>query len=105
MQVNLEDDLWNTLHNLARQSHSTVSELVRQALREKYLDDTARRKQALLSAVGLWRNRTDLPTTKRYVRALRKDDRLRRKIRKCSATRLPTRAPSSVDKALRGFLD
>jgi predicted transcriptional regulator len=77
-QLYLEDDLWKTLHILARQSHSTVSELVRKALREKYLDDAARRKEALLSAVGLWKNRTDLPDTEEYIRGLRKDDRLQR---------------------------
>jgi len=77
-QLYLEDDLWKTLHILARQSRSTVSELVRKALREKYLDDAARRKEALLSLVGLWKDRTDLPDTEEYIRGLRKDDRLRR---------------------------
>lgn len=77
-QLYLEDDLWKTLHILARQSRSTVSELVRRAVREKYLDDSARRKEALLSAVGLWKDRTDLPDTETYVRSLRKGDRLKR---------------------------
>jgi Ribbon-helix-helix protein, copG family len=77
-QLYLEDDLWKTLHVIARQSRSTVSELVRKALREKYLDNAAGRKEALLSAVGLWKDRTDLPDTEEYVRGLRKDDRLRR---------------------------
>ena len=77
-QLYLEDDLWKTLHILARQSRSTVSELVRRAVREKYLDDSARRKEALLSAVGLWKDRTDLPETETYVRSLRKGDRLKR---------------------------
>ena len=77
-QLYLDDDLWKTLHILARQSGSTVSELVRKALREKYLDDAARRKEALLSAVGLWKDRTDLPDTQTYVRSLRKGNRLNR---------------------------
>jgi hypothetical protein len=77
-QLYLEDDLWKTLHVLARQSGSTVSELARRALREKYLDDPAKRKEALLSAIGLWKDRTDLPDTEEYIRGLRKDDRLRR---------------------------
>jgi predicted transcriptional regulator len=77
-QLYLEDDLWKTLHVLARQSRSTVSELVRKALREKYLDDAARRKEALLSAVGLWKDRTDLPDAQAYVRSLRKGNRLQR---------------------------
>jgi hypothetical protein len=74
-QLNIEDDLWKTLHMLARQSGCTISELVRKALREKYLNDAATRKEALLSAVGLWKDRTDLPDTEGYIRGLRKDDR------------------------------
>jgi predicted transcriptional regulator len=77
-QLYLEDDLWKTLHILARQSSSSVSELVRRAVREKYLGDSERRKEALLSAVGLWKDRTDLPDTETYVRSLRKGDRLKR---------------------------
>jgi predicted transcriptional regulator len=77
-QLYLEDDLWKTLHVLARQSGSTVSELARRALREKYLDDATKRKEALLSAIGLWKGRRDLPDTEEYIRGLRKDDRLRR---------------------------
>jgi predicted transcriptional regulator len=77
-QLYIEDDLWKTLHILARQTHNSVSELVRRAVREKYLGDSERRKEALLSAVGLWKDRTDLPDTETYVRSLRKGDRLKR---------------------------
>jgi hypothetical protein len=77
-QLYLEDDLWKALHILAKQSRSTVSELVRKAAREKYLGDSASRKEALLSAIGLWKDRTDLPDTETYVRSLRKGDRLKR---------------------------
>ena len=41
------------------------------------LFDTDRRN-ALLSAVGLWKDRTDLLDTSQYVRELRKGDRLKR---------------------------
>lgn len=78
IQLYLEDDFWKTLHILARQSGSTISELARKALREKYLGDAGKRKEALLSAVGLWKDRTDLPDTETYVRSLRKGDRLKR---------------------------
>jgi hypothetical protein len=77
-QLYLEDDLWKTLQVLARQSRSTVSELVRRAVREKYLGDAASRKKVLLSAIGLWGDRDDLPDTETYVRSLRKGDRLNR---------------------------
>ena len=77
-QLYLEDDLWKTLHILARQSGSTVSELVRTAVREKYAGDLTNRKEALLSAIGLWKDRTDLPDAETYVRSLRKGERLKR---------------------------
>jgi predicted transcriptional regulator len=77
-QLYLEDELWKALHVLARQSKSTVSEMVRQALREKYLGNAAQRKEALLAVVGLWKDRTDLPNTEAYVRSLRRDSRLKR---------------------------
>jgi predicted transcriptional regulator len=77
-QLYLEDDVWKTLHILARQSRTTVSELVRTAIREKYVGNAPGRKEALLSAVGLWKDRTDLPDTRTYVRSLRKGDRLKR---------------------------
>jgi len=36
-QLHLDDDLWKTLHIRATQSAESVSELVRGALRERYL--------------------------------------------------------------------
>jgi hypothetical protein len=36
------------------------------------------RSEALLSAVGLWKDRTDIPDTEQYIRELREGDRLRR---------------------------
>jgi hypothetical protein len=77
-QLFLEDEVWNKLHVLAKQSQSTISELVRVALREKYLGNAAERKEALLSAIGLWKDRTDLPNANNYVRRLRKGSRLKR---------------------------
>jgi hypothetical protein len=74
----MEDDVWKVLQIRAKQSKSTISELVRRAVREKYLDNRSKRREALLSAVGLWKDRTDLPDTETYVRSLRKDDRLKR---------------------------
>jgi len=42
------------------------------------LVDSAARRAVLLSAVGLWEDRTDLPDTELYIRELREGDRLRR---------------------------
>ena len=77
-QLYMEDDVWKVLQIKAKQSKTTISELVRQAVREKYLDDRSKRREALLSAVGIWKDRTDLPDTETYVRSLRNDDRLKR---------------------------
>lgn len=70
--------MWNLLHVLAERSGSTVSELVRQAVREKFVQRSVDRKQALMSIVGLWKDRTDLPETETYVRNLRRGSRLQR---------------------------
>jgi len=77
-QLYMEDDVWKVLQIRAKQSKSTLSELVRQAVREKYLDKKSERREALLSAIGIWKDRTDLPDTETYVRNLRNDDRLKR---------------------------
>jgi hypothetical protein len=77
-QLYLEEDVWKALQIHARQSRCTVSELVRKAVREKFLDSAVERKEALLSAIGIWKDRTDLPETSAYVRRLREDDRLKR---------------------------
>lgn len=77
-QLYMEDDVWKVLQIRAKQSKSTISELVRQAVREKYLDKKAERREAMLSVIGLWKDRTDLPDTETYVRSLRDDNRLKR---------------------------
>jgi hypothetical protein len=50
----------------------------RKPAREKKIDEASERKEALLSAIGLWKDRTDIPDAETYVRHLRKDDRLER---------------------------
>ncbi len=77
----LEEQLWNRLHLLAKQSGTTLSELVRQAVRDKYLLTPLNRKQALRDAAGLWRDREDLQRTGAYIRRLRKGGRLERSLR------------------------
>jgi hypothetical protein len=77
-QLYLEESMWKALEIRARQEHVSVSELVREAIREKYLSDSRSRRETMLKVVGLWKNRTDLGLTATYVRSLRKDDRLKR---------------------------
>lgn len=77
-QLYLEEDVWRLLQVLARECNSSVSHLVRQAIREKYCARATKRKEVFQSVVGLWRNRKDLPDSETYVRTLRQGDRLRR---------------------------
>jgi Arc/MetJ family transcription regulator len=77
-QLYLDDDLWAALHSRARQEDTTVSDLVRQAVRERYLGSLAARKTAMQAVVGIWKDRADIGDTKAYVRGLRRGTRLKR---------------------------
>jgi hypothetical protein len=77
-QLYLHEDIWKALHIRSRQQRTTISELVRQAVRDKYGSSPASRREAMQAMVGLWKNRKDLPDTETYVRRLRKGKRLRR---------------------------
>jgi hypothetical protein len=77
-QLYLEDELWAALHAKARLERASVSELVRVAVRERYLGNLEERKQAMLGIVGLWKDRDDLEDTETMVRRLRGGTRLKR---------------------------
>jgi hypothetical protein len=77
-QLYLEEDIWQALRIRARQSGSTVSALVRQAVRETFVGSPKNRERVLRSVVGLWSDRGDLGSTEAYVRKLRKGSRLER---------------------------
>ncbi len=78
-QLYLDDDLWDALHARARSQRTTISNLVRQAARERYLGNFEERREAMEALVGIWKDRTDLPdSTEDYVRRLRRDTRLER---------------------------
>ncbi len=77
-QLYLDEDLWEALHTRAAIEKTTVSDLVRTAARERYVESAEKRQEALLGIVGIWKDRTDLPDTETYVRNLRKGTRLKR---------------------------
>ena len=77
-QLYLDEDLWQALHSKAAIEKTTVSDLVRTAARERYLENSEKRRKALMGIVGIWKDRTDLPETEAYVRNLRKGTRLKR---------------------------
>jgi len=79
-QLYLDEDIWKVLHIRSHQSGTSISELVRQAVRDKYGISPAKRREAMQAWVGIWKDRKDLPSTEAYVRQLRKGGRRRRRL-------------------------
>jgi hypothetical protein len=77
-QLYLDDDIWKALHVQARQRRTSVSDLVRQAVRDRYGSSPANRRQAMMALVGMWKDRDDLPDATTYIRRLRRGKRLKR---------------------------
>jgi len=77
-QLYIEDDLWAVFRIRSRQSGVSISELMRQAIRDRYFSGAARRQEAMRAVVGIWKDRSDLPDTESYVRRLRKGSRIKR---------------------------
>jgi hypothetical protein len=77
-QLYLDEDIWKALHIRSRQQRTSISELVRQAVRDRYGTSIANRSQAMAAFVGIWKDRDDLPATKTYIRRLRQGTRLKR---------------------------
>jgi len=77
-QLYIEEDVWKRLQILSRQSGTSISDLVRKAVRNQYMSGPENSRNVLMSVVGLWKNRTDLPDTDTYVRSLRKGKRIER---------------------------
>jgi len=76
-QLYLNDDVWKALHIQSQQQGISISELVRQAVREKYLNSASNRTEAMVALVGLRKDRKGLPDTEAYIRRLRRGKRLR----------------------------
>ena len=77
-QLYLDDRLWNALHARARSQKTTVSELVREAARERYLGRRDEQLKAMQEFVGIRKERADPVDAVEYVRSLRQGDRLDR---------------------------
>lgn len=77
-QLYLQRDMWKVLRARARQQGTSISNLVREAVWEKYGSASGRRREAMQAVVGLWTDRDDIPDSTTYVRRLRKGKRLRR---------------------------
>jgi hypothetical protein len=78
-QLYLDDEIAKILSAVSRQEGRTISDLVRQCIREKFAHKKAVDKPALARQVaGLWKNREDLAKTHRLIRQLRKGSRRER---------------------------
>lgn len=77
-QLFLDDQLWGALHARARSEKTTISELVRQAARERYLGRQETRMAAMQGFVGIRRSRTGAADAGQEVRKLRRGLRLDR---------------------------
>ena len=77
-QMYLDDRLWNALHARARAQNITVSELVREAVRERYIGTREERMSAMQEFVGIRKQRSGRAGSVDYVQALRRGERLDR---------------------------
>jgi hypothetical protein len=78
-QLYIDEEMARILVTLSRQKEITVSELVREGLRERYMQGKEIDKVELArSLAGIWKNRRDLKDTRSVVRKLRKGSRLKR---------------------------
>lgn len=77
-QLYLEDDLWNALHSRARSQGTTISNLVRQAIRDQYLGKLDQRREAMQALAGIRSDLPELPDSVEYVRSLRRGGRIER---------------------------
>lgn len=74
-QLYLDDHLWNAIHLRARSRKTTVSELLLEAIRERYLGRRDERAEAMQEFVGIRKERSGPVDAVEYVRALRRGDR------------------------------
>jgi Arc/MetJ family transcription regulator len=77
-QLYLDDDLWNALHSRAASQRTTVSELVREAVRERYFGRRDEQMKAMREFVGIRKERSGTLDAVEYVQNLRRGDRLDR---------------------------
>ncbi|MBE7157052.1 MAG: ribbon-helix-helix protein, CopG family [Rhodospirillales bacterium] len=77
-QLFLEEDLMTMLRKLAETQKTTISELVRQAVRDRYLGDLEKRREAMEAIVGMRADDPDTRDSTEIIRELRRSDRLER---------------------------
>ena len=78
MRDRLREDAWSTLEAIAGETDVSVSELIRQGIRQEYARGGARRQSAMEDFVGIRGNRAKFSDALRYIRRLRADARFHR---------------------------
>lgn len=77
-QLYLDDQLWGALHARARRENTTVSELVREALYERYFGDREERRAAMQRFVVIRNARRERAHSIEEVSGVRRGSRLDR---------------------------
>lgn len=78
-QLYLDEEMAKTLAALSRQTGRTVSDLVRESLKERYMSGKELDKGSLARQIGgIWSKRKDIGDIDSFIRGLRKGKRLRR---------------------------
>ena len=77
-QLYLDEPLWEALHAHARSRKTTISELVREAARERYLSRRSEQRKAMQEFVGSGKRASDAPDSVQFIRDLRRSGRLDR---------------------------
>jgi hypothetical protein len=77
-QLYIDDDLWKVLEIRSQESGSSISELVRQSVRQRYFSRSAARGQAMRAIVGIRKDRPETNDPEAYIRKLRRGTRLSR---------------------------
>ncbi len=78
-QLYLDDEIAKILSTVSRQQGQTISELVRECVREKFGRKEKIDKVELARQLGgVWKNRKDFGQTGKYLRRLRTDTGRRR---------------------------
>lgn len=77
-QLYLDDQLWRALHARAARARTTISALVREAVRERYVGQREERIKAMDAFVGIRKAEAGQPGAADLVRELRRGERIGR---------------------------
>ncbi|HEV2447486.1 MAG TPA: CopG family transcriptional regulator [Candidatus Sulfopaludibacter sp.] len=77
-QLYLDDHLWDALQTRARSRKTTISALVRDAVRERYLGGQEERMKAMREFIGIRKESGASIDAVEYVRRMRRGERLDR---------------------------